>query len=277
MELEADGTPIFNTGQQNLKGVYVFLEPGPHQISLVANDKLKGEIGSASMNVTIAGSASPLSVPNIQQLLGWTWCTAQLNGGPCASGLGNATSSIAEYQKTPSLSGNSAEFTLAGPTPYSNALWWKSLGGGTPLSHLTYDLYFYVDDATKPEALEFDVNQSYNGTRYTWGTECSYKFTGVWDVWDPSTLAWKKSSVPCPPVSSKTWHHLTWQFERVNGQVHYVSVTLDSTHSNVDMLFDPQADWTIGEDVDIAFQMDGDYAQDPYNVWLDQVTLSGTY
>ncbi|HUN89732.1 MAG TPA: hypothetical protein VMU28_13115 [Terriglobales bacterium] len=277
MLLEADGTPIFNTGQQNLAGVYVFLEPGPHQMSVVASDNTKAQIGSASIDLTIAPSTSPLSIANIQQLLGWTWCTAALNGGPCASGLGNATTTMMEYQPTPSLSGNSAQFTIGGTTGYSNALWWKSLGGGTPLNHLTFDLEFYIDDATKAEALEFDVNQSYSGTRYTYGTECSYKNTGVWDIWDPSTESWKKTSVPCPPVSSKTWHHLVWQFERVNGQVHYVSVTLDGAQSNVDMLFDPQTNWTAGEDIDIAFQMDGDYAQHPYTVWLDEVMLSGTY
>ena len=28
------------------------------------------------------------------------------------------------------------------------------------------------------------------------------------------------------------------------------------------------------ESVDVAFQMDGNYAQQPYNVWLDNVALT---
>ena len=154
---------------------------------------------------------------------------------------------------------------------------WKSLGGGTPLNHFTYDLYFYMQDPDLSEALEFDVNQSYNGTRYTWGTECSYKNTKKWDVWNPQTLQWVTTPVACPVVSPNQWHHLTWQFERVNGQVHYISITLDGVTGTVDMYFNPQTPWTVGEDIDIAFQMDGDYRQDPYSVWLDNVELMVSY
>ena len=29
-----------------------------------------------------------------------------------------------------------------------------------------------------------------------------------------------------------------------------------------------------GQDVKVAFQMDGDYRQDPYHVWLNKITLN---
>ncbi len=178
-------------------------------------------------------------------------------------------------QKTPSLSGNSSQFTLGGKTQYSNALWWKSFGPNNTPTHFVYDLHFYIDDPNAPEALEFDINQSMGGARYTWGTECSYRDTGYWDIWNPESEHWETTSVPCPVVSAKTWYHLTWQVERVNGQVHYISVTLDENVSNVDKYYKPQAHYG-GEDVNVAFQMDGDYRQDPYNVWLDNVSLSSS-
>jgi hypothetical protein len=28
------------------------------------------------------------------------------------------------------------------------------------------------------------------------------------------------------------------------------------------------------EEIDVAFQMDGNYEQEPYNVWLDEVKLT---
>jgi hypothetical protein len=209
----------------------------------------------------------------VQTLSGWQWCTAKLNGKPCASGLGNATSSMTPDQQDPSMSGKSSQFKLGGHTQYSNALWWKSFGPNSKPTHFVYDLYFYMDDPNLPEALEFDINQSLNGVRYTWGTECSYRDTGHWDIWDPENEVWKTTDVPCPVVSAHTWHHLTWQGERVNGQVHYISVTLDGNVSTVDKYYNPQANYH-GEDVNIAFQMDGDYRQDPYSVWLDNVSLS---
>jgi len=181
-------------------------------------------------------------------------------------------STLTQDQQTPSLSGKSSQFTLGGHTQYSNALWWKSFGPNSTPTHFVYDLYFYMDDPNAPEALEFDINQSFNGMRYTWGTECSYRNTGHWDIWNPESEKWETTSVPCPIVSAKTWHHLTWEDERVNGQVHYISVTLDGNVSKVDKYYNPQSNYG-GGDVNVAFQMDGDYRQDPYDVWLDNVSL----
>jgi hypothetical protein len=212
-------------------------------------------------------------VEAVQTLPNWQWCTATLNGKPCASGLGNATSTLTQNQQTPSLSGASSEFTLGGQTQYSNALWWQAFGPNSTPTHFVYDLYFYMDDPNLPEALEFDMNQSFGGVRYTWGTECSYKHTGYWDIWNPETERWETTSVACPVVSAQTWHHLTWQGERVNGQVHYISVTLDGNVGTVNKYYNPQQDYP-GDGLNVAFQMDGDYRQDPYDVWLDNVSLS---
>ena len=41
---------------------------------------------------------------------------------------------------------------------------------------------------------------------------------------------------------------------------------------NVDVYYGAQPNWTQ-EEIDIAFQMDGNYKQEPYTVWLDQVNL----
>jgi hypothetical protein len=79
-------------------------------------------------------------VEAVQTLPNWQWCTATLNGKPCASGLGVATSTMTQNQQTPSLSGASSEFTLGGETQYSNALWWKSFGPNSIPTHFVYDL-----------------------------------------------------------------------------------------------------------------------------------------
>ncbi len=238
--------------------------------------------GSGSQSPSGSGSSTP-AIPGVpagattqmasQTLPNWQWCTAELNGKPCASGLGNATSTLTQDQQTPSLSGKSSEYTLGGKTQYSNALWWVSFGPDSTPTHFVYDLYFYINDPNAPEALEFDINQSFNGVRYTWGTECSYRNTGYWDIWNSESGRWETTNVPCPVVSGQTWHHLTWQDERVNGQTHYISVTLDGNVSTVDKYYNPQPNYG-GSDVNIAFQMDGDYRQDPYDVWLDNVSLS---
>jgi len=76
--------------------------------------------------------------------------------------------------------------------------------------------------------------------------------------------------VPCDHFPSNTWIHLTWNLERVGNQVHYISLTVADQTYNVDTYFNAQPNWTQ-EEIDIAFQMDGNYKQQPYNVWLDEV------
>ncbi len=205
---------------------------------------------------------------------GWLWCSAETSDHrACASGLGNATSSKTDHQGSPARDADSSKFNIGGPRGYSNALWWKALEPNSNFTHFNYDVWFYVDHPEVSQALEFDVNQSFNGTRYTWGSECNFKGTGKWDLWDPKGEKWAPSSVDCLVFSAATWHHLLWQLERVNGQVHYISLTVDGKVFPVDIFMDPQPNWA-GNDIDVAFQMDGDSNQAAYNVWLDQVTLT---
>ena len=130
---------------------------------------------------------------------GWLSCTATMNGHPCASGRGNATYSKG-MSGVPSLDGVSGMFSIGGPTPYSNALWWKPLTPVSWAAHFVYDVYFYVKNPNVVQALEFDVNQAVGRNWFVFGTECNYKDSHTWDVWDSSVEKWRPTSVPCPPL-----------------------------------------------------------------------------
>jgi hypothetical protein len=226
-----------------------------------------------------AGGASTqpsVQFTDIQNMSNWQWCSKDLNGAVCASGRGNAVSWQAQHQTQPSLSGSSAEFYIGGSTGYSNALWWRSLGPSSQPTHFTYDLWFYVDKGPVVQALEFDVNQTVSGTRYVFGTECNIKGTHAWDVWDGTRNVWVRSPAPCTPFQSKSWNHLVWNFERTkDGEVHYMNVAVNGNQVNVNMYLAPQLHYGGQDDVNVAFQMDGDYRQDAYHSWLDKVTLRG--
>jgi hypothetical protein len=47
---------------------------------------------------------------------------------------------------------------------------------------------------------------------------------------------------------------------------------VNGTTFNIDKFFQPQPNWSL-EDINVAFQMDGNFKQQPYTVWLDNVTL----
>jgi hypothetical protein len=55
------------------------------------------------------------------------------------------------------------------------------------------------------------------------------------------------------------------------GAFHSLQVN-DQTY-DVDTYYTAQSNW-YADEIDIAFQMDGNYEQQPYNVWLDNVTLN---
>lgn len=227
---------------------------------------------------TATPAATPSSTPvpanvtviaNIQSLPGWESCVTPA----CAGGLGSAVSNLTQNLAVPSLSGNSAQFTLGGSVNYSDALWWKQLTPDPSHTQFRYDLWVYVSDPNLPEALEFDVNQTLNNTRYIFGTECSFKNSKKWDVWDGGTARWIPSSANCTPFPANAWTHIVWNFERVSGQVHYIDVTVNNITQSVNMYLNPLANINASE-INVAVQLDGDYQQDPFSIWIDKVTLS---
>ncbi len=259
----------------------LFIAPGPLTIEVMAEDN-KGYISSTILNVTVTSQAQQTTISGIQNMPGWQSCAADFppgsgrDGQVCASGNPNPpTSSMTEGQSSPAMDGKSAKFTMGGPNGYSNELYFNAVAGGNNVSHFTYDLYVYIDDPAAPQALEFDVNQTFGGQRWVWGSECNFKgeTPPMWDIWDDASGIWRESSVPCNVFPGNSWNHIVWQFERVGNQVHYISLQVNDQTYTVDTFYNNQQDWTL-EEIDNAFQMDLQQPPVSYNVWLDQVNLT---
>src|ERR1700733_148141 len=254
----------------------IFVAPGQHTLEVMAEDN-QGYISAAILNITVT-TQSQTTISSIQAMPGWQSCSATFptgsgrDGQICAAGLGTAQSTMTENQSSPAMDGKSAKFSMGGPTPYSNVLYFNPVAGGNNVSHFTYDLYFYIDNPDAAQALEFDINQTFGGNRWVWASECNFNGSGKWDIWDDIN-GWTPTSIACTPFPANTWIHLVWTVERVGNQVHYISLQVGDQTYNVDTYFQNQPDWTL-EEIDAAFQMDGNYEQEPYNVWLDEVTLT---
>jgi hypothetical protein len=249
----------------------LWMSNGPHTVEVVAED-VAGYIATASTQLNVVGQLP--GALNLQDSPQWTSCSAVIGktANTCAAGLGTAVSTLTLHQAMPSLDGSAAKFSIAGDHPYSNELYWTPIGGGDTPTHFTYDLWFYIDVGDAPQSLEFDVNQAFGGTRWTWGTQCDFNDTHHWDIWDPLGEVWRPTPIPCNHFPSKTWIHLVWTLERVGNRVHYITVSVADQTYDVDTYYYAQPNWTQ-EEIDIAFQMDGNYKQEPYNVWLDEVNL----
>ncbi|MGO8796519.1 MAG: hypothetical protein ACLQLC_16990, partial [Candidatus Sulfotelmatobacter sp.] len=204
----------------------------------------------------------------------------------CSPSGPDTTYSMTEHQSSPSLSGNSAKMALGGDTVYSDMLWNNHLIGnfstqGMPdnnqtiipnLYNFTYDVYFYIEDLSASQALEFDINEFVGGLSYIWGHECRIVGGNEWDVWDDQTGSWHPTGVGCYPMQN-AWNHLTLQVQRTSdNQLLFQSITLNGVTNTINYYGSPTKTSWYG--VTINYQQDGDYAQTPYSVWLDNLNFS---
>jgi len=269
MQIYLDGQLVFANNAASLN-TSVSASTGSHSLVVQAWDS-SGAFYKQPLTITVSSSVPPNAIvqSQIQSMSGWENCTV------CAGAGGNGSPagfSVQQFQASPSLSGSSAQFNIWGSTPYSDVLWWKQLGGNDGIANFKYDLDFYMTQPQLAQALEFDVNQSNGYTKFIFGTQCNIRDGGVWDIWDTAGGAWRHTNIACPPPAAFTWHHLTWEFTRNDNQTIYVALTFDGVKQYLN-----QAYWAMpvsASEINVAFQMDGDYAQHPYSVWLDNVTLA---
>lgn len=282
MRVYVDQLAVYFTFTDSIN-TQILMAPGQHTLEVLAEDK-QGFTSATILHITVT-SQTQTTISDIQDLAGWESCGALFphgsgrDGQICAAGYGTPQSTLTQNVSTPAMDGKSAEFNMGGPwqnctspPAYCNILYFNPVAGGDNVSHFTYDLYFYVDQPDKPQALEFDLNQTFGGNRWVWGSECNFNGSKKWDIWD-DVNGWTPTIYDCKPFPANTWIHLVWKVERVGNQVHYISLTVGDQTYNVDTYFNNQPDWTL-EEIDVAFQMDGNYAEQPYNVWLDQVSLT---
>ena len=256
----------------------VAMADGTHVILVQSWDNKGNYAKSGNISIHVSGSnggGGDLTPPsnathyvNIDQMSGWQNC------GACAGPGGNGANvpySQTQNVSSPSMDGKASQFWIGGKTPFADALWWKELGGNPNASHFIYDLYFYYTNAKAPQALEFDSNQSVGGRRYIFGTECNIAIN-QWDVWDTSNANWIHTGIGCSAPPTYNWNHLVWEFERVNGQTHFISVTLNGKTSYVNRYGGSKSSGVSA--LNVAFQMDETRQATNYSVWLDKVSLT---
>ncbi len=94
--------------------------------------RLAAVLFAVSMIALAAGARTTFT--NIEAMTGWHACSS------CAGAGGDATYSMTQFISSPSLNGKSTEFSLGGTTPWSHALFYKTLSGNSTASHFIYDL-----------------------------------------------------------------------------------------------------------------------------------------
>src|SRR5690242_18058390 len=245
---------------------------------LITGFAIVGCGGHASSTPPVAGSNAPpasappssppnsIIIPDIQKSSGWQNCTA-------CTGNAHAIYSMTQGITSPSLSGSSARFALQnGTRPFGAALWFKFLTTDDHSTNFVLDLYFFMENPSAPQALEFAVVHSAGGHRYNLATQCDMVNQRAWLVWSPSNH-WVSTGVPCVQPPPGTWSHLVWEFETdAAGHSIFKAVSLNGNRSEVNMTEPTTRD--SGNGVDVSFQADANRTASPYAVWLDKISLA---
>ena len=227
---------------------------------------MKSILGIAALLCALSTlSLAGTTYNQVQAMSGWTTCNSCAGSGP-------TNHSMAQHISSPSLSGNSTKYSLGGNSPYHNAIWWKQLGANSRASNFTYDLYFYMTTPGAAQALEFDMNQSVNSRKFIFGTECNIRGGGHWDVWDSAGGRWVNTGIGCSTPPAYQWNHLVLQFQRVGNQTKFVSVTLNGRTSYINRTFNTYG--VSASELNAAVQLDGDYNQQNYSMWVDKMTVT---
>jgi len=264
------------------------LSPGTYNTVVQEWDNCGGA-ATAPISITVSGNGKTFY--NVQSISGWNSYAQQppsyQDCDTCTPAGPGTTWATYQHIKSPSLSGNATQYNIGGTMDYSDVLWNNHLIGdfsseGMPdsnhtlvptLSTFTYDVYFYGSNLGASQALEFDVNQFFNGMGFTWGHECRVAGGNEWDVWDAGNYKWKPTGIPCYP-NNNSWNHLVIQVQRTSdNKLLYKSITLNGETHNLN--------WTYGHfsapgwyGITVNYQMDGNYKQSAYTVYVDQLNFT---
>jgi len=211
---------------------------------------------------------------------GYGICQSCNNGGPQVKW--SWTPNVGD----PSKSGASTETSInGGTTDYADVLWNNHLIGDfssqnlpdkdhklvPTLHYFTYDVWFYATDVEAAQALEFDINQFEGGKSFIWGHECRVAGGHEWDTWSNPGEKWVPSGFSCYPVDG--WNHLVIQVQRTSDDhLLFQSITLNDQKNTLNRYDSPTSTSWYG--VTINYQLDGNYKEEPYSIFLDELNFT---
>jgi hypothetical protein len=253
-----------------------------------AKVQLTLNVGGSTANYSSSGGKT---FYNLQHSSGWTGYALLPPGFGICSGCTSSGSQAKWWWNpgvsSPSMDGISTQTSYGGgSTQWGDILWNNHLIGdfssqGLPdfsktlmpsLHNFTYDVYFWIGNASDSQALEFDINQFVGGKSYIWGHECRIDGGHQWDTWSNPGGHWVASGIPCNPKSN-AWNHLTINVQRTSdGHLLFKSITLNGYTANLNRYDTPTSTGWYG--VTVNYQIDSDYYKTPYSVYLDKMTFS---
>ena len=212
---------------------------------------------------------------NVQQWTGWLTC------GNC--GNSGAQGNTANYQmmrgiSSPSESGSSAQFSIGGPYPYTNAYWYyRHDARNSAMSSLIYefDLYVPAGSENAPQAIEFECQQRLNGYVYNFAWQAEYP-SSRWRVFNYTARQWEDAGIPLQRFAPNSWHHIVAEYhnDATAHMTHHDALSIDGVRHAVNLVHLATPTGNQTNEFTNAFQLDLNGAPIPYSVYVDKMKVS---
>ena len=164
------------------------------------------------------------------------------------------------------------QVSLLSGQPYVGIHAYRNLAPADTATSFNLTLSFYFPTATPIQALEFTSSKWVNNQRWEWALQWEHIGSGVttpvWRLWTGSS--WQEIGLT-QQLAAKKWHKLHLKGNISNGQVHYISFSCDSLSANLGQTFAPVSN--PGDKLAVAVQLDGDSNENPYQLYIDKVSL----
>ena len=207
------------------------------------------------------------------------WAIYEENGNPISE-VTNATS--------PSLDGHSLRCAILGGDAYSNVHCYRNLPAEPDSNVFLMSLSFYYRPNSSfnnasgvpsiVQGLEFTMNKWQNGLRYEWALQWDNVDPNAsppapkWRYWDPAQADWFDTGIS-GGITGMGWHTLVLEGGIFNGQLHYHRFTFDNTTFPLDIVTSPAIAAGEPDKLAVAVQLDGNYQEDAYEVFIDDLSL----
>ena len=230
----------------------------------------------ASPSPTPSGTPSNATVlKNVEDSPNWLTCGACGNTG----GTGAVASfTITPGMASPSEDGGATKFGIAATVPFSNGYFYRQQ---TAIPHqlnaLTYafDLYIPVGMESAPQAIEFECQQVLDGWVYNFSWQALYPGS-QWRIFDYGLKRWDSTPLNFTHFTPGTWHHIVAEYhnDTTAHTVIHDALTIDGVRFPVNITHNAFFSGAANNQFTNAVQLDSNSTPLPYNISVDQMTIT---
>ncbi len=273
---------------------------GSHQLTVQALDFNSAVVGKTT--ITFSTTASPLVLSDLDQA-SWNPCDPAHG---CNSGGNQApTPAAIPWTQAPNEDGHSIEFPTQNPaTAYNTGYWWVTHTAPSTVSHYfkyEYDLWMPAGLGNAPQGIEWECQQTVNGTVYNFAWQAQYVRStsggqdNVYKVYryppQGGAGGWEVVNLPLTRFPEGEWTHLVAEFHvDQSGTVWHDALTVSNSlgTTRLDPYWPDPATGAYksvshvpptytdgrGNQFSNAFQLDVNNVPTPYHVFVDKMKLT---